>query len=96
MAKISLDLASLKSAGIYTIEIDESLRVDLSVVSAMRLLVGFSGKGPFNRPVFLQTEAQRQKLFGDNDPRLENKGCWFNRFASILLDNGPILALNLR
>ena len=95
MAKISLDLASLKSAGIYTIEIDESLRVDLSVVSAMRLLVGFSGKGPFNRPVFLQTEAQRQKLFGDNDPRLENKGCWFNRFASILLDNGPILALNL-
>lgn len=95
MAKISLDLTSIKSAGIYTIEIDESQRVDLSVVSAMRMLVGFAGKGPFNRPVFLQTEAQRQKLFGEVDPKLEKKCCWFNRFAKILLVNGPILALNL-
>ena len=95
MAKISLDLASIKSAGIYTIEIDESQRIDLNTISALRLLVGFANKGPFNRPVFLQNEAQRLKLFGDVDPKLEKKGCWFNRFAKILLDNGPILALNL-
>ena len=95
MAKISLDLASIKSAGIYTIEIDESQRIDVNTISALRLLVGFSAKGPFNRPVFLQNEAQRLKLFGDVDPKLEKKGCWFNRFAKILLDNGPILALNL-
>ena len=95
MAKISLDLSSIKSAGIYTIEIDESMRVDLNTISALRLLVGFAGKGAFNRPVFLQNETQRLKIYGDIDTKLEKKGCWFNRFARILLDNGPILALNL-
>ena len=95
MAKISLDLSSIKSAGIYTIEIDESMRVDLNTITALRLLVGFAGKGAFNRPVFLQNETQRLKIYGDIDTKLEKKGCWFNRFARILLDNGPILALNL-
>ena len=95
MAKISLDLSSIKSACIYTVEIDESMRVDLNTITALRLLVGFAGKGAFNRPVFLQNETQRLKIYGDIDTKLEKKGCWFNRFARILLDNGPILALNL-
>ena len=95
MAKISLDLSSIKSAGIYTIEIDESMRIDLNTISSLRLLVGFAGKGGFNRPVFLQNETQRLKIYGDIDTKLEKRGCWFNRFARILLDNGPILALNL-
>lgn len=94
MSKISLDLSSIKSAGIYTIEIDESQRTETQV-TALRLLVGFAGKGPFNRAVFLQNEAQRQKLFGDIDTKLEKKGCFFNRAAKTMLDNGPILALNL-
>lgn len=94
MSKISLDLSSIKSAGVYTIEIDESTRTETQV-NALRLLVGFSGKGPFNRPVFLQTDAQRQKLFGDIDSKLEKKGCFFNRAAKTMLANGPILALNL-
>lgn len=94
MSKISLDLSSIKSAGIYTIEIDETQRTEQQI-TALRLLVGFNGKGPFNRPVFLQTEAQRQKLFGDIDPQLEKKGCYFNRSAKTMLENSPILALNL-
>lgn len=94
MSKISLDLSSIKSAGVYTIEIDESQRTETQV-NALRLLVGFSGKGPFNRPVFLQTDAQREKLFGDIDSKLEKKGCFFNRAAKTMLANGPILALNL-
>lgn len=52
MAKISLDLSSIKSAGVYTIEIDSSQR-SYQQATALRLLVGFNGKGPFNRPVFL-------------------------------------------
>ena len=95
MSKISLDLSSLKSAGVYTIEIDESQRFDNPQITTLRLVAGFSAKGPFNRPVLLQTEAQRQKMFGDIDPRLEKKGCFFNRAAQTMLDNGPILALNL-
>jgi hypothetical protein len=53
MSKISLDLSSLKSAGIYTIEIDESQRFDNPQINALRLIAGFNGKGPFNRPVLL-------------------------------------------
>lgn len=94
MSKISLDLSSIKSAGIYTIEIDESQRIETQV-SALRLLVGFAGKGPFNRPVYIQNDAQRQKLFGDIDSKLEKKGCFFNRAAQTMLENSPILALNL-
>lgn len=95
MSKISLDLSSLKSAGVYTIEIDESQRFDNPQVNALRLLVGFSGKGPYNRPVLLQTEAQRQKVFGEIDKRMEKNYSFFNRSAQTMLDNGPILALNL-
>lgn len=94
MSRISLDLSSIKSAGVYTIEIDNSQRTETQV-QALRLLVGFNGKGPFNRAVFLQNEAQRQKIFGDIDPKLEKKGCWFNRSAQTMLTSGPILALNL-
>ena len=94
MSKISLDLSSIKSAGVYTIEIDESQRTETQT-QALRLLVGFSGKGPFNRPVFLQNDSQRQKLYGDIDAKLEGKGCYFNRNARTMLTAGPVLALNL-
>lgn len=94
MANVSLDLSSIKSAGVYVLEIDESQRTEAQV-TALRLLVGFAGKGPFNRPVYLQNDAQRQKLFGDIDTKLEKKGCFFNRSARTMLTTGNILALNL-
>lgn len=94
MSKISLDLSSIKSPGVYTIEIDESQRTE-TIAQALRLLVGFNGKGPFNRPVFLQNDAQRQKIYGDIDAKLEKKNCFFNRAAKTMLQAGPILALNL-
>ena len=70
MGKISLDLSSIKAAGIYTIEIDNTYR-DLTNPTSLRLLVGFNNKGPFNRPVFMSTEAERAKIFGDIDSKLE-------------------------
>ena len=94
MAKISLDLSTIKSAGIYVLEIDESQRPEAQI-SALRLLVGFAGKSPFNRPVYLQNEIQRQKVLGDIDSKLEKKGCFFNRNAKAMLSSGSILALNL-
>ena len=94
MSKISLDLSSIKSPGVYTIEIDESQRTE-TIAQALRILVGFNGKGPFNRPVFLQNDAQRQKIYGDIDAKLEKKNCFFNRAAKTMLQAGPILALNL-
>ena len=94
MGKISIDLSSIKAAGIYTIEIDNTQR-EITNPTSLRLLVGFNNRGPFNRPVFMQYESERQKLFGDIDFRLEQKGCFFNRMAQTMLKNGPVLALNL-
>lgn len=52
MGKVSIDLSSLKAAGIYTLEIDNSQRSN-ETTEALRLVAGFSNKGPFNRPVLL-------------------------------------------
>lgn len=94
MGKISLDLSSIKAAGVYTIEIDNSTRSN-TTTNAIRLMPGFSNKGPFNRPVYLQDDSDRLAVFGDVDTKLEHKGCFFNRMLRTLLTNGPVLALNL-
>lgn len=94
MGKVSLDLSSLKAAGIYTLEIDNSARQTDSVES-LRMLVGYSNKGPFNRPVLLETDADRLSIFGDVDTKLEHKGCYFNRMLRTMLDDGAVVAMNL-
>ena len=53
MGKISLDLNSFKAAGIYTLEVDNTVRAINETADSLRMLVGFSNKGPFNRPVLL-------------------------------------------
>lgn len=95
MGKISLDLNSFKAAGIYTLEIDNTARVAEADVDSLRMIVGFSNKGPFNRPVLLQEDTDRLRVFGDVDPKLEHKGCFFNRMTRTLLTGGPVIALNL-
>ena len=94
MGKINIDLSQLKAAGIYTIELDNTQR-EITNPTSLRLLPGFNNRGPFNRPVFLQYESERQQVFGDIDNKLEQKGCYFNRMAQTMLKNGPVLALNL-
>lgn len=59
------------------------------------MVVGFSNKGPFNRPVLLEQDADRIAIFGDVDTKLEHKGCFFNRMLRTLLTGGPVIALNL-
>ena len=95
MGKISIDLSSLKAAGIYTLEIDNSQRTSEDTTESLRMLVGFSNKGPFNRPVLLQADTDRTTVFGDVDTKLEHKGCFFNRMLRTLLAGGPVVALNL-
>ena len=53
MGKMSLDLNSFKAAGIYTLEVDNTARMADVDAESLRMLVGFSNKGPFNRPVLL-------------------------------------------
>lgn len=94
MGKISLDLTTIKAAGVYTIEIDNTVRTT-TTTNSLRMIPGFSDKGPFNRPVFLQNDNDRLSIFGDIDTKLEHKGCYFNRMMRTLLQDGPIIALNL-
>jgi hypothetical protein len=94
MAKISLDLNQFKANGVYTVEFDAS---ESFVISSqqLRLIVGFSRKGPFNAPVFLQDIKSAKKIFGEIDTFLEKKGSFFHRALETALQQGPVFALNL-
>jgi len=94
MAKITLDLNQFKASGVYTVEFDASERVILST-ETIRLVVGFSRKGPFNAPVFLRDLKTARKVFGEIDTFLEKRGSYFHRAIETCLQTGPIFALNL-
>jgi len=94
MAKLALDLSQFKSAGVYTIEVDQSERIIVTTQS-LRLLPGFSKVGPFNAPVFIRSTRDRQKFYGDVDRKLERKGSFFHRSIDTALLQSPVFAINL-
>jgi hypothetical protein len=88
-------LAQIKSSGIYRFVWDKS---EIAGVPAeiLRLVVGYSEKGPFNTPVYISTKAEFKSIFGDVSKKLEKRGVFFHRMALQCLDKGPIIALNLK
>ena len=94
MAKLALDLTQFKSAGVYTIEVDQSERITVTTQS-LRLVPGFSAIGPFNTPVFIRSTRDRQKFYGDIDLKLERKGSFFQRSIDTCLLQSPVFAINL-
>lgn len=90
-----LDYNRYKSAGIYVEEYDNTTSSNDTTPDSLRLLVGFANKGIFNRPVYLENDNDREKMFGEINTKLEHKGCFFNRMAQTMLSSSPILALNL-
>jgi hypothetical protein len=94
MAKLALDLSQFKSAGVYTIEIDQSERIVVTTQS-LRLFPGFSKVGPFNAPVFIRNTRDLQKFYGDLDRKLERKGSFFHRSIQTALLQSPVFAINL-
>ena len=94
MAKLALDLSQFKSAGVYTIEVDQSERIIVTTQS-LRLLPGFSKVGPFNAPVFIRSTRDRQKFYGEVDRKLERKGSFFHRSIDTALLQSPVFAINL-
>jgi len=95
---IDVELSGLKSAGTYRFERDLST-VSSDVVSGsysnLRLIVGFSKKGPFNSVQLITNSSQFIKLYGNIDRSLEKRGSYFHRSALVALSAGPILCLNL-
>lgn len=94
MSKLNINFNDYKSSGVYFLEIDNSI-IDSVVATSGRLAVGFSKKGPFNTPVYIDNTADLVEVYGDIDTKLERKGVFFNRNAQTLISNSPCYLLNL-
>lgn len=92
---IPVAFQSFKAAGIYRIIYDKStvLNEDTNI---LRLVVGYSDKGPFNTPVYVTSVSEFVSLFGNGSKTQEKRGNWFHRLAKQCLQSYPILALNLK
>lgn len=88
-------LASIKSSGIYRFVWDKS-EVNDATAEILRLVVGYSEKGPFNTPVYIRNQQEFVKIFGGISKKLEKRGVYFHRLAMQALRVGPILCLNLK
>jgi len=92
--KIKIDFSQFRASGVYTLEFDNSASVILTSTT-IRLVVGFSNKGPFNTPVYIPDASTMISVFGDIDRSLENRGSFFQRSILTCLNAGPVFALNL-
>lgn len=92
---IPVYLSQFKAAGIYRVVFDKStvLNQDSSI---LRMVVGYSDKGPFNIPTYVKTVGEFKALYGDISKTLEKRGDYFHRTAIQMLAVGPILCLNLK
>jgi hypothetical protein len=88
-------LANIKSSGIYRFVWDKS-EIPNTTTEILRLVVGYSERGPFNTPVYIKSQTEFRSVFGDISKKLERQGCWFHRMALQALRKGPILCLNLK
>lgn len=91
---LSPQIAAFRSAGVYRLEFDKSQTVAIPA-EQLRLVIGFSRKGPFNTPVFCPDTSFFKSVFGDVNRVDERKGSFFHRSCLAALERGPILALNL-
>ena len=89
------DLGKYKRPAIYITEINNSL-IELPAQNVLiNLVPGFSKKGYFNNPVYVDNTVDFENTYGPIDKQLENKGSFFHRTCEKMLQTGPIWALNL-
>ena len=92
---LPIHLQSIKSSGVYRFVYDKSV-ISGETAETLRLLVGYSDKGPFNTPVYITSRDEFIKTYGNISKRLEKKDVFFHRLALEALAGGPILAMNLK
>lgn len=89
------DLGKYKRPGIFVEETNLSI-ITLPIQDVLiNLVPGFSKKGPFNKPVRVNTPQDFEAIYGPIDKNLENKGSFFHRTVNDMLSKGPVWALNL-
>ncbi len=92
---LPIHLANIKSSGVYRFTFDNSLVQDQST-QTLRLVVGYSEKGPFNTCMYIENESQFLEVYGDSTKKLEKRGIYFHRIAKQCLAKSPIICLNLK
>ena len=92
---IPVQFQQFKSAGIYRVVYDKSTVLGTEA-ELLRLVVGYSPKGPFNTPVYIKSVSDFKAMYGDISKSLEKCGCFFHRTCIQALEAGPILCLNLK
>ena len=92
---LSVHLANIKSSGVYRFVFDKS-EVTTSTLQTLRLVVGYSEKGPFNTVTYVKNENEFREIYGNPSKKLERYGCYFHRLALQCLAKAPILCLNLK
>lgn len=89
-----LNLDQFKASGIYTIEIDASQTLTIPLTTG-RLLLGSSRRGPINTVVLVNDPKVGRNVYGSRDYFLENRGSYFHKYMSVMLNEGPIYAMNV-
>ena len=92
---LSVHLANIKSSGVYRFVFDKS-EITNTIPQTMRLVVGYSEKGPFNTVMYIKNEGEFREIYGNPSKKLEKYGCFFHRLALQALSKEPILCLNLK
>lgn len=92
---LSVHLANIKSSGVYRFVFDKS-EVPGQPLQTIRLVVGYSERGPFNTVTYVKNEGEFKEIYGNISKKLEKYGCFFHRLALQCLAKGPILCLNLK
>ena len=82
--------------GLYINEINNSIIPSpVPVAKTTTLVIGFSKKGPVNRPVLLNTPNDLTNIFGNVDRSLERSGSFFHRTINQMLLSSPVYGMNL-
>lgn len=88
-------LRTIKSSGMYRFTFDKS-EIPGELVENLRLIVGYSEKGPFNTPVYVDSPSKFIQIFGGINKKLERRGCFFHRMSLQALAVAPVVVLNLK
>ena len=91
----TVEIGKYKRPGIYIEEFDSSVIETPEVTGLQTMIIGSSKKGPVNTPIVLKSQIDLQRIFGDLDRTLESKGSYFHRTISKVLENSPVVAMNL-
>ena len=88
-------LRSIKSSGMFRFTFDKS-EIPGEMSENLRLIVGYSERGPFNTPVYVDSPSKFINIFGGINKKLERRGCFFHRMTLQALSAGPVVVLNLK